>query len=287
MRILITGASGTIGRFLTTRLANEGHHITALGRKPADTIALDFSPYDLSEPSPRLPEADALIHCALHHEPGKFRGGEGQDPDLFRKLNIGGTAALFRAAKTTGCRKAVFLSSRAVYGDARRGETLFETDKPAPDSLYGQVKLGGERALEALSDARFSGAALRVTGVYGVPPGLDQHKWSGLFDACRAGEKVEPRCATEVHGEDLAEAVSLVLQSVESGFDIFNVSDLLLDRRDLLALLSECTGGAANLPERANSLPGVMDTSKLRQLGWRPGGLERLRAFIDACRTAD
>ncbi|MEL7528042.1 MAG: NAD(P)-dependent oxidoreductase [Pseudomonadota bacterium] len=287
MRILITGASGTIGRFLASRLADEGHHITALGRTPADLIALDFSPYDLAEPSPRLPEADALIHCALHHEPGKFRGGEGQDPDLFRKLNVGGTAALFRAAKTAGCRKTVFLSSRAVYGDARRGETLFETDKPAPDSLYGHVKLDGERALKELSDGRFSGAALRVTGVYGVPPGLAHHKWSGLFEAYRAGEKMEPRRASEVHGEDLAEAVSLVLQSVENRFDIFNVSDLLLDRRDLLALLSERSGGAATLPERANDLPGVMDTSKLRQLGWKPGGLERLRAFIDACRTAD
>lgn len=287
MRILITGASGTIGRFLTAHLASEGHQMIALGRRPADDIVSDFSRYDLSDPSPRLPEADALIHCALHHEPGKFRGGEGQDPDLFRKLNVEGTAALFQAGKAAGCRRAVFLSSRAVYGDARRGEALVETDEPAPDSLYGEVKLAGERVLEELADACFTGVALRVTGVYGVPPGVTHHKWSGLFETFRTGGDVVPRCATEVHGDDLADAVSLVLRSGGNAFDLFNVSDLLLDRRDLLALLSERSGGAATLPERANALPGVMDTSKLRQLGWTPGGLERLKAFVDACHRAD
>lgn len=283
MRILITGASGTIGRFLASRLAGDGHHITALGRRPSDTVAVDFSRYDLSDPSPRLPEADALIHCALHHEPGKFRCGEGNDPDRFRKLNVDGTAALFQAAKRAGCRKAVFLSSRAVYGDARCGETLVETDEPAPDSLYGQVKLAGERALESLADARFSGTALRVTGVYGVPPGTNRHKWSDLFESFLAGGNMEPRCATEVHGGDLADAAARVLQMDRNGFDLFNVSDLLLDHRDLLALLSERTGSGAILPERATSLPGVMDTSRLRKLGWQPGGRERLKAFVDAC----
>ncbi|WP_306143869.1 NAD(P)-dependent oxidoreductase [Roseibium sp. MMSF_3412] len=287
MRILITGASGTIGRFLTARLAKEGHRMIALGRKPVDDIASGFSRYDLSDVAPGLPVADALIHCALHHEPGKFRGGEGQDPDLFRKLNVEGTTALFQAAKTAGCRRAVFLSSRAVYGDARRGETLVETDEPAPDSLYGQVKLDGERALEELADARFSGVALRVTGVYGVPPGTSEHKWSGVFEAFRTGEDIEPRCATEVHGDDLADAVSRVLQMDGNRFDVFNVSDLLLDRRDLLKLLSQHTGRQSNLPERATPVPGVMDTSRLRQHGWQPGGLDRLMTFIDACRTMD
>ncbi|WP_420332631.1 NAD-dependent epimerase/dehydratase family protein [Roseibium sp.] len=287
MRILITGASGTIGRFLTARLASEGHRMIALGRKPVDDIASGFSRYDLSDVAPGLPAADALIHCALHHAPGKFRGGEGQDPDLFRKLNVDGTKALFQAAKSAGCHKAVFLSSRAVYGDARRGETLVETDEPAPDSLYGQVKLDGERALEELADARFSGVALRVTGVYGVPPGTSDHKWSGLFASFRAGEDIEPRCASEVHGDDLADAVLRVLQMDGNGFDVFNVSDFLLDRRDLLKLLAERTGRDANLPERATTVPGVMDSSRIRRLGWQPGGLDRLKTFIGACRVTD
>ena len=287
MRILITGASGTVGRFLAARLAGEGNQMIALGRTPADDLPCDFARYDLSDTLPRLPRADALIHCAFHHEPGKFRGGEGEDPNNFRKLNVEGTTALFQAAKAAGCRKAVFLSSRAVYGDTRRGETLVEMDEPAPDSLYGEVKLAGERALEALCDARFAGVVLRVTGVYGVPPGTNRHKWSSLFEAYRSGAEVAPRCATEVHGADLAAAVSLVLVRLERGHAVFNVSDLLLDRRDLLSFLSKDARRHTNLPDAATTLPGVMDTSKLRKLGWQPGGREKLKAFVKTCQAAD
>lgn len=287
MRILITGASGTIGRFLCRRLADEGSHVTALGRRPVEGMDVEFARFDLSGASPRLPEGDALVHCALHHEPGKFRGGEGEDPDRFRRLNVAGTGALFQAAKNAGCRKVVFLSSRAVYGDARRGETLRETDDPQPDSLYGQVKLDGERALEELCDARFCGVSLRATGVYGTPPGLFVHKWTGLFEDFRSGAETEPRCASEVHGDDLAAAVSLVLRTVEHGFDVFNVSDLLLDRHDLLTLFSECSGLTGALPARAASRPGVMETSKLRRLGWQPGGHEKLKAFVEGCNAPE
>nr|WP_319382462.1 NAD(P)-dependent oxidoreductase [uncultured Roseibium sp.] len=286
MRILITGASGTIGRFLCRHLADKGNHVTALGRRAMDGMAVEFARFDLSEMSPRLPDGDALVHCALHHEPGKFRGGEGDDPDRFHKLNVEGTSALFRAAKDAGFRKVVFLSSRAVYGDTRRGETLRETDEPEPDSLYGEVKRDGERGLEALCDAHFCGAALRATGVYGMPPGLTTHKWSGLFEGFRSGSETEPRCGSEVHGDDLAAAVSLVLRTFEHGFDVFNVSDLLLDRCDLLTLFSECSGLAGALPARASSRPGVMDTSKLRRLGWQPGGRDKLKAFVEACNAA-
>ena len=114
---------------------------------------------------------------------------------------------------------------------------------------------------------------------------MTHHKWSGLFETFRAGGDVEPRCATEVHGDDLADAVVRVLHMDESGFYVFNVSDFLLDRRDLLALISDRAGTETNLPERAISIPGVMDTSRLRRLGWKPGGLERLKAFINACRA--
>lgn len=287
MRILITGASGAVGRFLSRHLASEGHHVTALGRTPSDGAALAFARFDLSGAPPRLPDADALVHCAFNHVPGRFRGGEGDDPDRFRNLNVAGTGALFRAAKDAGCRKVVFLSSRAVYGDTRRGETLRETDDPRPDSLYGEVKRDGERSLEALCDAQFCGVALRATGVYGMPPGLTTHKWTGLFEGFRSGSETEPRCGSEVHGDDLAAAVSLVLRTAKHGFDVFNVSDLLLDRRDLLTLFSECSGLAGALPARAESRPGVMDTSKLRRLGWQPGGRDKLKAFVDACNAAD
>lgn len=281
MKVLLTGASGSVGRFILARLTGDGHQVTILGRRQVDGFPAAFQPFDLAGPHPGLPVADALVHCALLHEPGRFRGGEGDDPATFRAVNVDGSRRLFEAAKAAGCRRCVFLSSRAVYGDHRGGELLHETDIPRPDLLYGDVKLAGERALAELCGNGFRGSVLRATGVYGRPPGLQDHKWSPLFGAFTRGETIAPRRATEVHGADLADAVSLLLETDRSEpFDVFNVSDLLLDRRELLELYAGSSGSSGKLPENADDRPGIMATDKLRALGWAPGGMDRLRSFL-------
>jgi nucleoside-diphosphate-sugar epimerase len=281
MKVLLTGASGSVGRFILARLTGDGHQVTILGRRPVDSFPASFQPFDLADSHPGIPEADALVHCALLHAPGRFRGGEGDDPATFRAVNVEGSRRLFEAARAAGCRRCVFLSSRAVYGDHRRGEQLHETDIERPDSLYGDVKLAGERALAELSENGFQGSVLRATGVYGRPPGLQDHKWSSLFEVFARGDEIAPRRATEVHGADLADAVSLLLETDRSEpFDVFNVSDLLLDRRELLELYAGSSGTSGKLPDNADDWPGIMATDKLRALGWAPGGMERLRTFL-------
>jgi nucleoside-diphosphate-sugar epimerase len=261
MHVLLTGANGTVGRFLVPTLEAAGHRVTTLGRRPGD------HPWDLAETAPRLPRADALVHAALAHRPGAYRGGEGDDAPGFRRLNLDGTRALFDAA--SGAR-IVFLSSRAVYGDHRHGETLSESDPPAPDSLYGEVKLAAEQALGP------RGAAIRATGVYGGRPG----KWDDLFAAYLRGEPISPRIGTEVHGADLAAAVLLLLEAPETG--PFNASDILLDRHELLSRVRALTGAPHEPPPRAEGPPpGVMTCARLAALGWRPGGRERLAATLE------
>lgn len=260
MHVFVTGANGVVGRFVVAALAGAGHRVTTLGRQPGDRR------WDLAETAPALPRADALVHLALAHRPGAYRGGEGDDPEGFRRLNLDGTRALFDAA---GDARIVFLSSRAVYGDHRRGGLLKEGDAAAPDSLYGEVKLAAEAALGT------RGASVRATGVYGGRP----HKWEGLFADYLRGEAIAPRVATEVHGDDLAAAIVLLLGRGEIG--AFNVSDLLLDRHDLLARVQALTGCPHPPPPRFDGTPpGRMATCRLRMLGWRPGGWGKLDGFL-------
>lgn len=259
MRVLLTGATGVVGRFVAPALAGAGHTVIRLGR------AADVA-WTLENPAPRLPDADALVHLAFDHIPGRYRGGEGGDPDRFRRLNLGGTLRLFDAV---GPARIVFLSSRAVYGDHRRDGFLRESDTPEPDSLYGEVKLAAERALGA------RGASIRATGVYGGKP----HKWDGLFASYLSGEDIAPRLATEIHGDDVAGAVLGLLGSSETG--AFNASDLVLDRHDLLSRVQALTGCPHPPPPPVEGTrPGVMATCRLRLSGWRPGGLPRLERFL-------
>lgn len=287
--ILMTGGSGQIGRFVAERLVADGHRLMVLGRRPADDPQVGFLPWDLSAESVVLPAADALVHCALDHVPGRYRGGEGDDPHGFVARNVEGTNRLFEAAKVAGIGHCVFLSSRAVYADTGNWAVLPETAAVAPDTLYGQAKLAGEDALAGLCDDRFFGTALRVTGVYGQAPGLEHHKWTNLFQNFDQGAEIAPRVGTEVHGADLAEAIALVLDKAAARpnrFEVYNVSDLLLDRQDLLKLYAEVSGCAGALPQRAAGPVGVMEAGKLKVLGWRPGGLESLKRFITACGSA-
>ena len=208
-----------------------------------------------------------------------FRGAI---PARFLRLNRDGSAALFEAARRAGIPRWLFLSSRSVYGDHRRGEILAETDTPAPDSLYGEAKLATEQDMTRLAGAAATPVTLRATGVYGIPPGISSHKWDGLFRDFLAGAKIEPRIGTELHGADLAEAVRRLLEAPsKDARGAFNASDILLDRHDLLARLKKQTGAPRPLPPRyEGTLPGIMATGKLQRLGWRPGGTERLAAFL-------
>ena len=62
-----------------------------------------------------------FVHAAFEHVEGRYRGGEGDDPEGFRRANVEGSARLFEAARAAGVKRCVFLSSRAVYGTELAG----------------------------------------------------------------------------------------------------------------------------------------------------------------------
>jgi UDP-glucose 4-epimerase len=263
MRIAVTGATGLVGQFLVAHLLDLGHEVIALGRAPSPHGG-GHRPWRLGDAAP-LGGCDALVHCAFAHAPGRYRGGEGNDPDWFLRTNLDGTLRLWEAAAGLRC---VFLSSRAVYDGLPPGTVLTEDLPLAPDSLYGQAKLAAEEALHAAG-----GASLRATGVYGQPALGQRHKWADLFDAFARGATMPPAAGSEVHGGDVARAVALLLGAPPGPY---NCSDILLDRRDLLERWGRLHGVEGRLPPRCGTVPNLMDCARLRALGWAPGGEARL-----------
>lgn len=269
MKLSITGSTGLVGRFIVDAALESGHEITLLSRAAPGEWRGEWQEFQLGDP-PNLQGQSAVIHAAFDHIPGRYRGGEGDDPERFRQRNLEGSLRLVQAADRVGCR-VIFLSSRAVYGDYPLGTKLTEDMAAAPDTLYGEVKREVEKAVTALG-----GTSLRVTGVYG-PPGAGQKlKWADLFDDFAKGREITPRKATEVHGADVAAACLLALNP--DAPVVLNVSDLMLDRHDLLSLWSEISGERGHLPERVRRPgPAEMDCGQLRLLGWKPKGIAGLR----------
>jgi nucleoside-diphosphate-sugar epimerase len=285
MRLAVTGGTGLVGRFIVEEALAAGDAVTVLTRRaPAPGVfsaGVAHQPFDLARPAAQLEGVEALVHAGFAHVPGRYRGGEGDDPEGFLARNGAGTARLFEEARAAGVGRIVFLSSRAVYGDYPPGTALSEEMPPRPDTLYGEVKREAERALAALP---LSGVSLRATGVYGPAGPGQRHKWRDLFDSFLAGEEIVSRRGTELHGEDLAAAVRLLLtvpaEALSDG--IFNASDILLDRRDLLAEVARLTGCRTPLPAASTAPVSEMRTGRLRALGWRPGGWPRLRESLPA-----
>lgn len=289
MRVGVTGASGTVGHWIAAGLLAAGHGVMALGRRRSRHAGAEFRPFELGGPAPDLAGLDALVHAAFSHVPGRFRGGEGDDPAGFARLNRDGTVRLFEAAKAAGVNRVVFLSSRAVHGGWPPGTALHEGLEARPDTLYGEVKVAAERALAALSAPSFAGVSLRATGVYGPPvPGLP-HKWQPLLDAFARAEAIAPRAGTEVHAGDLAAAIRLLLEA-DTGARVRGVvhcSDILLDRRELLAEWSALTGATGPLPERCDTgQVSVMRADRLHALGWQPRGRQGVTEVLRALARA-
>jgi nucleoside-diphosphate-sugar epimerase len=278
MKLLVTGSSGYIGRFIIADAKKRGDEIIHLTRSEPKTG--QWLPFDLANPPPRLPAADALIHCAFDHIPGRYRGGEGDNPNRFLKRNLEGSVKLFEAAKDAGIPRILFLSSRAVY-DGYPAMTRLTEDLPLnPTSLYGQMKWEVEQALNNLD---VIGTSLRATGVYGQPTPNSDHKWSELFADFEAGETIEPRAGTELHGGDLVAAIRLILSlpKEQVAQQAFNVSDIVVDRHDLLKAYREHKSINRSLPVAiSNFEKAEMDCTKLNKLGWAPRGWRGLSEFV-------
>lgn len=274
LRIALTGATGLAGYPIARALLGAGHRITSLGRRAPGLPGVAHLRWELGAPVPDLSGHDALIHAALSHLPGRYRGGEGDDPEGFRARNLGGSLALWQAAAQAGVARVIFISSRAAYGTWPPGTALREDMAPRSGPLYGEVKRAAEDALAALGPGT-TGISLRATGLYGPPPPGRAHKWQDLFEAFAAGQPVTPRAGTELHHDDLAAAILLLLSAppVVLAPGLFNLSDFILDRRDLLQGWREVTGVTGPLPARADAAALCpMDCTRMRALGWQPRG---------------
>lgn len=265
--IALTGATGLLGRFLLDGLPGP---VMTLGRRPVTGHA--HRPWDLTGATPDLTGVTTLIHAAFSHVPGHYRGGEGDDPDGFLNANLDGTRRLFDAAAKAGVHRVQFISSRAVFDGHSSGHALTEHTQPNAASLYGQVKAQAEAHLAALP---LISQSLRATGVYGPGP---THKWQDLFADYLSGKPIPPRRGTEVHGADLAQACRLLLYSDQTG--AFHISDILLDRHDLLTEVQTHTGCPHRPPPRSDRQVDALICTRLPALGWQPGGMDLLRVDL-------
>jgi nucleoside-diphosphate-sugar epimerase len=165
MLLALTGATGFIGQHLLRELPKRGHRLRVLLRRPAALPTSTASAVigDLARPrnmAAALEGVDAVIHSA-----GLAHAMSGIPEDDYRVINTEATIGLARAARRTGVKRFIFLSSiRAQCGPAT-DTVMTEAVEPAPTDPYGKSKLAAERGLAELD---VDWVALRATLVYGA-----------------------------------------------------------------------------------------------------------------------
>jgi nucleoside-diphosphate-sugar epimerase len=278
----VTGATGYVGRFIVKRLLVEGIGVRAWRRPSSDLRGLpdgiEWIDGDLDSPQSAaalVDGADMLVHAALDHAPGRYRGGEGDDLAKHLRTNVGGGLALLATARAAGVSRCVVLSSRAVFGAWTRVGRIPDEERPRPDTAYGASKA----ALEAFVESWGKGegwpvAAIRPTGVYGVVEPVETSKWHGLVAALLRREPIRPRAGTEVHGRDVAEAVWRLLTvppELVAG-RMFNCGDIVVQHQDIARQVYRFTDMSGPLPDTAEAPRNLMESAGLQRLGVTFGG---------------
>lgn len=228
--VLITGASGFIGRHLCESFIAQGDDVVGLTRGPnaipVPGVRTALTPDLLDRDALRsaLERVDTVVHLAgrVHAKP------EGrQDPrSECRRLNVEGTRVLLEESVAAGVSRFVFISS--VKAAAEQSDTaLDETTAPLPVDAYGESKLEAERLVRVV--ARREGLhapILRLPLVYG--PGIKSNMLR-LFMAVDRGlplplASVRNRRSFANVG-NVIEAIRAVLGTPAAADETFFVSD--------------------------------------------------------------
>lgn len=219
--ILITGATGFIGKFLVQKAIDSGFLVYAGTRNPTkDAIQTSgVIPFFMDFKNPES-MANSIRDCenlqAVIHGAGTTKAIRKED---YFKGNTEATVALQQAVIQSGVslKKFLYISSLAALGPSNHAEVkIKETDSEKPVTSYGWSKLKAEQALKKID--RFPVTIIRPTNVFG-PWEKDFYIFFKLIHGGfepYIGFSKQP--VSFIFVKDLVDAVFLVLEKGKSGY---------------------------------------------------------------------
>lgn len=288
MRVVVTGAAGSLGRAVVPALAERGHQVRMFDLQDVvtDHESVRGDVRDLDAVVAALDGADAVVHGAAIH--GIHVAS--WPPGAFWSINATGTFNVYEAARRQGVGRVVLSSSMAVYGAKATEESwayVADDTPPAPDDVYGMSKLTCEGLAGFYARQEdISTVALRL-GMF-VPETFERYGFRLLFGG--------------VDDRDVAQAVLLALEHrPDGGFDAFNIfAETPFGEGDAARLARDPAGVVETY------WPGLSDVAAERRLdlgeliwGWAVWSIEKAKkklgyaprydfgAFLDALRRND
>lgn len=235
--VLVTGATGLVGRHFARRAADAGYEVQAMVRANSDRSALDGVPVrfvegDLAEPE-TLPaavaEADIVVHTAAHV-------GDWGPAEKYRAINVVALEHMLTAAERQGrLKRWIQISSLGVY-PARHHYGTDETVPPDLTGLDGYTQTKAEAEVVIQRHVREHGlpaVILRPGFIYG--PG-DRHALKRIVDRILAGKMKflgrGDRLLNNTAVDNLCDAILLAMEKPGILGETFNIRDERLITRE-------------------------------------------------------
>jgi nucleoside-diphosphate-sugar epimerase len=303
----ISGGAGFLGLHLARRLLADGHTVRSLDIAPLDDAGLEASVEEIrgdirdqGQVSRLVAGADVVVHAAAALPIQAKR-------DAIFSVNVTGTENVVAAARDAGVRRAVLISSTAVYG-VPKVHPLFEDAPVVGVGWYGQSKIDAEQVVRAATGIET--AIVRPKTFLG-PERLGVFEI--LFDWIREGRRIPILGSGHNRYQllavsDLVDAIVRAGERPEAAGETFNIGakEFGTVRADLGALIAHAGSGSRLLPfpakvaevglralELAHLSPlaewhyktahkdSFVDIGKAeRQLGWEPR-LSNAQTLID------
>jgi nucleoside-diphosphate-sugar epimerase len=295
MRVLVSGASGAIGRFLIPQLVEAGHEVTGMTRRQdraddlarlgAQGVVVDA----LDREAVRRVVLDAAPEAVIDQLTSLPRDYDLRDPHLYDandEIRSKGTPALHDAAREAGARRFVMQSIAFLYapeGDwVKTEDARMWLDAPPPFDRGIRVLHDNEQRITG--DPDVEGVVLRYGFFYG--PGTYHASDGSIAQQVRKRRyPIVGRGAGVSSFIHLHDAASATVAALDRGRGVYNIVDDEPARaRDWLPVYAQAIGAkqprripawlarllAGRIAGAAGELRGASNAKAKAELGWRP-----------------
>ena len=226
-KVLVTGATGFLGKYVVEELVEHGYQVRAFGRnskvgRSLENSSVSFFQGDLTKADDVL-EACKGMDLVVHAGALSTVWGPWED---FYQANVLGTKYVLEACRQTSIQRLVYVSSPSIYAAPKDQLAIKESDAPEENNLnnYIRSKLASEQLFKDYADV--PSIILRPRGLFGIgdtsilPRVINLSQKLGIPLIGDGRQLMDMTCV-----ENVAMAIRLALEAPEAKSEVYNITN--------------------------------------------------------------